>query len=72
MLLQDWPLELPEGIKMPKMKKGSVKKSDDEEPMAYMIEKHEQVNNIIINMLGEPDDEKNNYGDNASSSKAVV
>jgi hypothetical protein len=59
MLLQDWPLDLPEGIKMPKTKKRFMKKSEDEEPMAYMIEKHEQVNDIIINILGEPDDEKN-------------
>jgi hypothetical protein len=72
MLLKDWPLELPEGIKMPKTKKWFAKKSDDEEPMAYMIEKHEEVNNIIINIMGESDDEKNNYGDNASSSKAAV
>ena len=58
MLLQNWPLELPEEIKVPKTKKRFLtKKSDAEEPMAYMIEAHEQVNNIIINILGEPNDD---------------
>lgn len=62
MLLQNWPLELPEEINMPKTKKKTkkrllTKKSDADEPMAYMIEKHEQVNDIIINILGEPNDD---------------
>ncbi len=58
MLLQNWPFKLPEEITMPKTKKRFLtKKSDAEEPMAYMIEKHEKVNNIIINILGEPNDD---------------
>ncbi|KAL3826428.1 hypothetical protein ACHAXA_011237 [Cyclostephanos tholiformis] len=61
MLLRDWSLELPKGIKKPKTNKKMADDSFKDGLMADIIGTHEQVNGIIIDIIGEPDGEERDH-----------